>query len=181
LRMFLADPDVPLETNHVERALRCIPMGKRNGLFSWTEIGAPSLNCYYGLYTDHISLLWFVYRSKKKGFVMTKASSRIYSHYTREALELLAALIRETRLEKKITAQELADRAGISRGLLQRIEKADPSCAIGSVFEVASLLGLALFDSDEYALSNKRLLSQEKLALMPKSVRKPRKEADDDF
>lgn len=112
---------------------------------------------------------------------MAKASSRTYSHYTREALELFAALIREARLEKKMTAQELADRAGISRGLVQRIEKADANCAIGSVFEVASILGLELFDSDEKELSKKRNLTIVKVALMPKSVRKPKREVDDDF
>ena len=32
-----------------------------------------------------------------------------------------------------ITAQELADRAGISRGMLQRIEKGNLKCEIGAV------------------------------------------------
>ena len=40
LRIFLADPDVPIDTNHLERALRVIPMGRRNWLFNWTEVGA---------------------------------------------------------------------------------------------------------------------------------------------
>jgi len=40
LEVFLSDPDVPMDTNHVERALRVIPMGKRNWLFCWTEVGA---------------------------------------------------------------------------------------------------------------------------------------------
>ncbi|RZL95796.1 MAG: hypothetical protein EOP82_01990, partial [Variovorax sp.] len=30
LEVFLSDPDVPMDTNHVERALRVIPMGKNN-------------------------------------------------------------------------------------------------------------------------------------------------------
>ena len=38
--MFLSDPDVPLDTNHLERALRPIPMGRKNWLFCWTELGA---------------------------------------------------------------------------------------------------------------------------------------------
>ena len=37
---FLEDPDVPIDTNHIERALRPIPMGRRNWLFCWTEVGA---------------------------------------------------------------------------------------------------------------------------------------------
>lgn len=40
LSVFLADPDVPIDTNHLERALRPIPMGRKNWLFCWTEIGA---------------------------------------------------------------------------------------------------------------------------------------------
>lgn len=40
LEVFLTDPDVPIDTNHLERALRPIPMGRRNWLFSWTELGA---------------------------------------------------------------------------------------------------------------------------------------------
>jgi integrase len=30
LQVFLTDPDVPMDTNHLERALRAIPMGRRN-------------------------------------------------------------------------------------------------------------------------------------------------------
>lgn len=40
LSVFLTDPDVPVDTNHLERALRAIPMGRRNWLFCWTELGA---------------------------------------------------------------------------------------------------------------------------------------------
>ena len=40
LRVYLDDPDVPIDTNHLERALRPIPMGRRNWLFCWTELGA---------------------------------------------------------------------------------------------------------------------------------------------
>ena len=40
LEVYLTDPDVPIDTNHLERALRVIPMGRRNWLFCWTELGA---------------------------------------------------------------------------------------------------------------------------------------------
>jgi len=40
LEVFLSDPEVPMDTNHLERALRVIPMGRRNWLFCWTEVGA---------------------------------------------------------------------------------------------------------------------------------------------
>ena len=40
LRVFLDDPAVPLDTNHIERTLRPIALGRRNWLFCWTEVGA---------------------------------------------------------------------------------------------------------------------------------------------
>lgn len=40
LEVFLADPGVPMDTNHLERALRVIPMGRKNWMFCWTEVGA---------------------------------------------------------------------------------------------------------------------------------------------
>jgi transposase len=43
LSVFLTDPDVPLSTNHIERTLRVIPMGKKNWLFCWTELGAEHI------------------------------------------------------------------------------------------------------------------------------------------
>jgi transposase len=38
--VYLSDPAVPIDTNHLERALRPIPMGRKNWLFCWTEVGA---------------------------------------------------------------------------------------------------------------------------------------------
>ena len=38
--MFLTDPDVPIDTDHLERALRAIPMGRKNWMFCWTGLGA---------------------------------------------------------------------------------------------------------------------------------------------
>jgi transposase len=40
LRVFLDYPDVPLDTNHLEREIRAIALGRRNWLFCWTEVGA---------------------------------------------------------------------------------------------------------------------------------------------
>jgi transposase len=40
LSVYLSDPAVPNDTNHLERALRPIPMGRKNWLFCWTEVGA---------------------------------------------------------------------------------------------------------------------------------------------
>lgn len=40
LRVFLEDPHVPVDTNHLEREIRPIALGRRNWLFCWTEVGA---------------------------------------------------------------------------------------------------------------------------------------------
>ena len=49
LRVFLEDPAVPLDTNHLERALRPIPMGRKAWLFCWTEIGAEHVGIIQSL------------------------------------------------------------------------------------------------------------------------------------
>ena len=118
-------------------------------------------------------------RTKRK--TMPKSIIRTYSRYSRDAAALLGTLIREARNERKLTAQELADRAGISRGLLQRIEKGNLKCEIGAVFEVATIVGVKLFDADESTLTKYLLQTKEKLALLPKSVRRKSKAVRDDF
>lgn len=93
----------------------------------------------------------------------------------------MAGLIRAARLERRLSAQEVADRAGISRGMLQRIEKADLKCEIGVVFEVAAIVGIKLFDPESSSLSRHIKQTHEKLALLPQKARKSSKVIDDDF
>ncbi len=49
LQVFLGDPQVPLDTNHIERRIRSIAMGRRNWLFCWTELGAIQVGIIQGL------------------------------------------------------------------------------------------------------------------------------------
>jgi len=112
---------------------------------------------------------------------MKKSITRSYSRYTRDAIDLLGSLIRAARKERKLTVQETADRAGISRGLLQRIEKGDLKCEIGAVFEVATIVGVPLFDADQASVTLYLDQTRSKLALLPKSVRKKSREVYDDF
>ncbi len=51
LRVYLGDPDVPIDTNHLERALRVIPMGRKNWLFCWSEVGAKHVGIIQSLLT----------------------------------------------------------------------------------------------------------------------------------
>lgn len=49
LKIFLSDPVVPIDTNPLERALRVIPMGRRNWLFNWSEAGARDVGVIQSL------------------------------------------------------------------------------------------------------------------------------------
>lgn len=112
---------------------------------------------------------------------MSRASTRTYSRYSREALALLGSLLRAARVEKKIGTQVLAERAGISRDMLYRIEKGDPRCEIGVVFELAAILGVPLFEPELDALQARRREAESRLALLPKAVHAPRTGVKDDF
>lgn len=112
---------------------------------------------------------------------MPKRTNRPYTRYTGEAVTLLGSLIRKARIERKETAAELAERAGLSRGLVQRIEHGDPGCAVGAVFEVAALVGIRLFDLDRQGLSANNQVLAQTLALLPSAARPTRKAVKDDF
>jgi transposase len=51
LRVYLHNPDVAIDTNHLERTLRVIPMGKKNWMFCWTEAGAHLVGIAQSLLT----------------------------------------------------------------------------------------------------------------------------------
>jgi transcriptional regulator with XRE-family HTH domain len=94
---------------------------------------------------------------------------------------LLGKQVQLGRKQRKWTEHELADRAGISRATLQKIEKGDLNVAIGLVFEVAALVGVKLFDEERSSLATHVARTEDKLALLPSAVRKSRKTVDDDF
>jgi len=49
MMVFVSDPDVPIDTNHLERALRAIAVGRRNWHFCWTELGAKHVGIVQSL------------------------------------------------------------------------------------------------------------------------------------
>jgi len=106
---------------------------------------------------------------------------RPYSRYAKDAAILLGQLIRKARIDQKMTTEGLADRVGMSRGLLRRIENGDPGCTLGAVFEAAAVLGVRLFDADERTISADVQANNAVMTLMPKAIRAPRVKPDDDF
>ena len=107
--------------------------------------------------------------------------ARPYSSPARAAVRLLGTEIARERKRLRVTAADLAERARISVMTLRKVERGEPSVAIGIVFEIAVLLGIDLFGTpDEVHARTGRV--QESLALLPQRVRHPRAvAADDDF
>ena len=97
-------------------------------------------------------------------------ATRTYSTQTKDALKVMGQLISLARKEAEMTAQALAERAGISRSLLHRIEKGDPKCEIGVAFELATLLRIRLF-SEEIPLPFLADHLEARIAVLPKIVR----------
>lgn len=112
---------------------------------------------------------------------MPKPITRAYSRHSRDAIVLLGQLIRLGRINRKLPIAELAERADVSRGLIQRIERGDPGCGIGAAFEVATIVGIRLFDADQPTLTANTVSNQQMLTLLPKSARPSRKAIKDDF
>ena len=69
----------------------------------------------------------------------------------------------------------------MSRGLLIRIEKGDPGCAIGAVFEVAAILGVRLFDADQSTLAAGIAANAATFTLLPQAIRTSARPVKDDF
>ena len=97
-----------------------------------------------------------------------------------EAARLLGAQIRLARHDKRWSAAELAERAGVSQRTVLAIEAGKPAPSIGNVLNLAALVGVELFnrtDPLEIALARRR--AEDRLALLPALVRKLNDKDDD--
>jgi transcriptional regulator with XRE-family HTH domain len=103
------------------------------------------------------------------------------SRYAIEAARLLGAQIQAARRERRWSQRELAGRAGITTPTLSKIEKGDLGVAIGSVFEVAFLVGVPLFHEDASRLTLDLDRTSARNALLPQRVRTPKREVHDEF
>lgn len=98
---------------------------------------------------------------------------------TLEAAHVLGASVREARLGRRWGMQELAERLGVSRPTVSKIERGDPTVALGVALEAAALLGVPLFGGDARRAQERRRVD-ERVALLPKRARKP-PAVDDEF
>lgn len=107
---------------------------------------------------------------------------RTYSIQTKEAVRLLGAEILLARKQRKWSEGELAERIGITRYTLQKIQKGDLTVSIGLFFEAAIIVGLDLFEAEKSRLDHRANLALIHGALLPQTrKRKSTKGVDDDF
>lgn len=107
------------------------------------------------------------------------ADKKVLSRYTIEALILLGKRIQFGRKQRRWSESELASRAGISRATLQKIERGDPGASVGTVFELAALVGEVLFEPEVRGLKARINAVDDKLAILPQKIRKPKHSFDD--
>ena len=105
-----------------------------------------------------------------------------HSPMTRDAVTVLGQIVAAERRAQRRTAADLAERAGISRDTLYRVERGDPSVAVGTVLELLVLLGVPLFGEDAEGLAREVAAGRRLLTLLPERVRHgAQPEPDDDF
>jgi transcriptional regulator with XRE-family HTH domain len=106
---------------------------------------------------------------------------RVYSRGTIAAAQLLGAQVSLSRRERRWSARELAERAGITQPTLRKVERGDPTVSLGVAFEVATLVGVPLFHEDPARLSLDLDRTRSRAAVLPQRVRVPADGTHDDF
>lgn len=103
--------------------------------------------------------------------------------HVQDALSVWGQLIRRGRIERSWTAKDLAARANVSEQTVLSAEAGHRGTAVGTMMDLADLVGVPLFGIDDRAeLAIRRRRGEEILALLPSRVRRPSLgPVDDDF
>ncbi|MCY3960891.1 MAG: helix-turn-helix transcriptional regulator [bacterium] len=104
---------------------------------------------------------------------------RVYAPMTVEAIRLLGSRVRLGRRERRWTIAELAERVGVSPVTIRKVEKGDPTVALGTAFEAAVLVGVALFHDESSRRALEAEIAATRLAVLPSVIRYG--QVDDDF
>ena len=92
---------------------------------------------------------------------------------------MLGARVRLARRERGWKATELAERVGVSPTTIRKVERGDPTVALGTAFEAAALVGVALFHDEWSRRAVEADYVAARLAVLPAMIR--REPIDDDF
>lgn len=82
----------------------------------------------------------------------------------RAAARALGAQVAAARRRRRWTVGRLAEQAHISVPTLRKVERGDPSVALGTALEVATLVGIPLFGGDVDDLADRL---EDRVALLP--------------
>jgi transcriptional regulator with XRE-family HTH domain len=105
---------------------------------------------------------------------------RVYSETVRDAAQLLGAQVRQGRIERSWTIRHLAERAGVDKNTVVKVEHGDPTVALGIAFDLAVLVGVPLFFDDRSRLAAEARSAQDRTALLARRVR-PAGEPEPDY
>lgn len=100
---------------------------------------------------------------------------------TRAAVALLGSQIAAARKERGWTAADLAERVGVRPHTIGRLERGEPTVAVGVAFEAAVVVGVPLFTADARELPDLAAAARQRLALLPARVTKQVVVVDDNF
>lgn len=96
-----------------------------------------------------------------------------YSRQTVATAKLLGRMVRLGRVERRLTIADLAERVGVTDQTIRRLERGDPTVALGITLEAAVIAGVPLFGDDDARRRLEARHVDDRLALLPKSVREP--------
>jgi transposase len=98
LKVFLSNPALPMDTNHLERALRVIPMGRKNYLFCWSELGAEQLGILQSL------MVTCRLQGVNPYHYLVDVLQRVALHPAKDVLDLTPRVWKEKFADKKLTS-----------------------------------------------------------------------------
>lgn len=111
---------------------------------------------------------------------MTRA--RAILPQAQDAVRVLGLEVARARRARRWSQAELAERAGVSRETVRKVEHGGSAVAIGTAFDLAALVGVELFGASPGDLPQLIRRGEERLAVLPSRVRKRADlELDDEF
>ena len=106
-------------------------------------------------------------------------AARLPTPKARDATRILGAQIAAARRRRRWTAARLAEQVNVSLPTLRKVERGDPTVAIGTVLDAAVAVGVPLFGGDVDRLADH---IEDRVALLPDRVTPIGDEGlDDDF
>ncbi|MDO8391498.1 MAG: helix-turn-helix transcriptional regulator [Actinomycetota bacterium] len=112
---------------------------------------------------------------------MIVKATRTYLPQTLDAARVLGLEVAAARRRRRMTVKDLAERAGITAVTVRKAERGDPTVALGTMFEVAGLVGVDLFGAGPAELPALVRRSDDRLALLPARVRATDEGLNNDF